>query len=102
MPRFVGHRQVDQAVALTIVVKFCTWKRVCDRDLNGFSVESLRKINRPAKCLPCFAGQPDDEVPMDHQPQLLAILSESERHLDGRALLDVLEDLRVTGFISNN
>ena len=43
-------------------------------------------------------GKPDDEVAVDVNADLLAVLDEVAAHLDGCALLDVLQNLRVARF----
>jgi hypothetical protein len=47
----------------------------------------------------CFglAGQAEDEVGVDDEAEVVAVLDEVAGALDGGALLDVLEDLRVAG-----
>ena len=49
-----------------------------------------------------LARQADDEIAVDRQPQLVAILGEALRHVDGGALLDVLENLLVAGLIADD
>ena len=44
---------------------------------------------------PRLARQAKDEVPVDHEPEIVAILREGSRTLNRRALLDVLENLRI-------
>src|SRR5579863_832002 len=39
---------------------------------------------------------------MDRQTQLLAIRGKASRHIDGGALLDVLEDLLIARFVADN
>ena len=45
-----------------------------------------------------FAGQAEDEVGVDDEAEIVAVLDEVAGALDGGALLDVLEDLRVARF----
>ena len=40
-----------------------------------------------------FSGQAEDEISVHHQPQLVAILGELAGAFDGRAFLDVLQNL---------
>ncbi len=49
-----------------------------------------------------FARQTDDEVAVNDQAQLLAVRREAARHVDGRALLDVLQDLLIAGFVADD
>ena len=47
---------------------------------------------------PAFPRQADDEVAVDGDADLLAVLREPAGHFSGGALLDVLQDLVVAGF----
>ena len=49
-----------------------------------------------------LAGQAEDEVAVDHQAELVAVAGEVQRALDGCALLDVLEDLRVARLVADD
>ncbi len=44
-----------------------------------------------------FAGQAEDEVGVDDEAEVVAVLDEVAGALDGGTLLDVLEDLRIAG-----
>ena len=63
---------------------------------------ALGEIDGAADALADLAGQPDDEIAVDQQAQLLAVRGEALRHVDGGALLDVLEDLRVARFVADD
>ena len=47
-------------------------------------------------------GQTENEVAMDDQSELLAVLGELARALDGRALLDVLQDLLIARLVADD
>ena len=49
-----------------------------------------------------FAGKSEDEVAVDEQSQLLAVLGELASAFDGGALLHVLQDLRVARFVADD
>ena len=73
-----------------------------DRDLNGFDVQLLGEVDGVADGFLGLAGQAEDEVAVDHQSELVAILGELARTFDGGALLDVLQDLRIARFIAHD
>ena len=47
-------------------------------------------------------GSPTMKSRVDDQAELLAVLREPLRHVDGGALLDVLQDLRVARFVADD
>ena len=91
----VRHADGDQRVFFGVVVELGAGIRVRDRNLNGFVVQALGEIDGLAERLARFARQADDEIAVDHQAQLLAVRGEALRHIDGGALLDVLQNLLV-------
>ncbi len=64
-------------------------------DLNRFAVQLFGEVDGLLNRLARFAGQTDDEVAVHANADFTAILHEGARHLDGRAFLDVLQNLRV-------
>ena len=72
------------------------------RDLDGFDVQFLGEVDGVVDGLAGLARQAQDEVAVDDQAQLVAILGELAGALDGRALLDVLQDLLIAGFIADD
>src|SRR6185437_10491725 len=90
---FVG----DEVVALGEVVELGAGVGVRYGDLDGFAVKRLGEVDGVADGLLGFAGEAEDEVGVDNQAEVVAVLDELTRALDGGALLDVLEDLRVAG-----
>ena len=68
-----------------------------DGDLDGLAVERLGEVDGVADGLFGLAGQAEDEVAVDDEAEVVAVLGEVAGALDGGALLDVLEDLRVAG-----
>ena len=73
-----------------------------DRHLDRLGVQPLGEVDGLADALARLARQPDDEVAVDHQAQLFAVLREAQRHVHGGALLDVLEDLRIARFVADD
>src|SRR3974377_1849284 len=102
MAGLVTHGRLNQSVGRSEVMKLRSGQCVSDRYLNGFGIEALGKINGPADGFGCFTWQAYDEVALNRQAQLLAIVSESQRHFNGGAFLAVLQDLGVARFITNN
>ena len=49
-----------------------------------------------------LAGQAEDEIAVNDQAELVAILGELAGALDGGALLDVLQNLRIAGFVADD
>ena len=76
--------------------------RMGDRNLNGFVIELLGEVDGLADALVRFTGKADDKVSVNHEAQLTAVFREALGHLDGRALLDVLENLRIARFVADN
>ena len=75
---------------------------VSQGNLNGFAVEFLGKIDGLFDGFLGFAGKTDDEVAVDFDANFAAVLHEGAAHFDGRALLDVLQNLRIAGFEAND
>ena len=48
-----------------------------------------------------LARQPEDEGAVDHDAELVAVLGEASRDVDAHALLDVVQDLLVAGFVAD-
>ena len=71
-------------------------------NLYGFGVDALGEIDGLPNGLPRLAGKPDNEIAMNGQAQLFAILGEPQRHVDGGAFLDVFQDLLVSRFITHD
>ena len=78
MSAFVDHLGVSshEAVLLGIVVELGARIGVGDGDLNGFDVQFLGEVDGVADGLAGFAGQTEDEVAVDDQPELVAVLGE--------------------------
>ena len=95
MPFVVRHADVHQRVFLGEIVELGPRISVRDGNLNGLGVHPFREIDGIAQRLARLARQPHDEIAVNRQPQFVAILGEAHRHVDGRALLDVLQNLLV-------
>ena len=61
-----------------------------DGNLDCLYIQFLGEIERALYGFLRLSGQTNDEVPVDLDSNFLAVLRELPRHLDGRALLDVL------------
>src|SRR2546427_1020167 len=85
-----------------LLVQFSSGIRVRDRHLDRFHIQFFRKVQRALDGLLRFSGEADDEVAVDLDSDLLAILGELPRHLDGRALLDVPQNLWIARFIADD
>ena len=68
-----------------------------DGDLDGLAVEGFGEVDGVADGLLGLAGQAEDEVGVDDEAEVVAVLDEVARALDGGALLDVFQDLRIAG-----
>ena len=66
------------------------------------TVEFLGEVDGGANGFLGFAGKSEDEVAVDEQAELLAVLGELARAFDGGALLHVLQDLRIAGLVADD
>src|SRR5689334_4943718 len=71
---------------------------MCNRNLNGLRINFFSEIDRALDGLLCLARKSDDEITVDSDADFFAILGKRARLLDGRAFLDVLQNLRIAGF----
>src|SRR6266850_1573434 len=67
-------------------------------NLNGFAIELFGEVDRFLNGLAGFARQADDEIAVHANADFAAVLHEGASHLNGRAFLNVLQDLRIAGF----
>src|SRR5882762_10030479 len=79
-------------------VEFSAGHGVSQGNLNGFAIELFGKVDGFLNALAGFAWQADDEIAVHANADFAAVLHEGASHLNGRALFDVLEDLRIAGF----
>src|SRR5436190_21871722 len=75
---------------------------VSDGHLDCLDVEFLCEIERALDCLLRFSRQADDEVPVNPDADLFAVFSKFPGLFDCSALLDVLQDLRIARFKSDD
>ena len=73
-----------------------------DRDLNRFTIELLGKLHSTLDGLWRFPRQPDDEIPMHHQTELLTMSHEGMGLLNSSPFLDVFKDLRIARLKTHN
>src|SRR5712672_155209 len=69
-------------------------------NLNGFAIELFGEVDRFLNGFAGFARQADDEIAVHANADFAAVLHEGASHLNGRAFLNVLQDLRIAGFKS--
>ena len=62
----------------------------------------LGEIDGIADRFLCLTRQAKDEVGVDGETKVVAVLGECTRALDGGALLDILQDLRIARFITDD
>src|SRR6266853_1813059 len=67
-------------------------------NLNGFAIELFGEVDGVLNGLAGFARQADDEIAVHATADFAAVLHEGASHLNGRAFLNVLQDLRIAGF----
>src|SRR5579872_4312455 len=91
-----------EPVAHREIVQFRARVGVRHRDLDGFDVQFLGELDRVLDGLARFARQAENEVAVNDQPELVAILGELARAFDRGAFLDVLQDLRIPGLITDD
>jgi hypothetical protein len=93
LPSFIG----DESILFDEVEELGAGEGMGDGDLNGLAIELLGELDGVTdRCLG-FAGKTEDEITMYDEPKLMAVPDEAAGALDGGALLDVLEDLRIAG-----
>ena len=92
--RFAG----EETFAHALIVQFGAGIRMRHRHLNCFGIEFLGEVDRLLDRFLAFPRQSDDEIAVDADAELLAVLDEGAGHLHRRALLDVLQDLIVARF----
>ena len=99
----VSHDVVgDEAVFGGVVVELGAGEGVGDGDLNGLAVELLGEVDGVADGLAGLAREAEDEVGVDDEAEVVAVLDEVAGALDGCALLDIFEDLGIAGLEADN
>jgi hypothetical protein len=74
VPGFIGHGiDGDEPVLLDVIVELGAGIGMRDGNLDGFGVQPLGEIDGLADALARLAGQPDDEIAVDQQAELLAV-----------------------------
>src|SRR6185437_3920599 len=100
MSALIDHASLDQKIVLDgEVVELGARVGVGDRNLYGFNIQFLGKSDRVFDSFARFPGQAENEVSMDDQAELVRVLGELASPFEGCALLDVLEDLLIAGFV---
>ena len=96
--RFAG----QETFARSLIVQLGAGIGVGHGNLNRFAIEFLGEIDGLLDGFFRFAGKADDEIAVNANAHLLAVLHEVAAHLERLALLDVFQDLRVAGFKSHD
>src|SRR5207302_11467669 len=86
----------DEVGARGEIVKLGTGIGVGDGDLDRLAIECLGEVDSVADGFLGFAGETEDEVGVDDEAEVMAVLHEIAGALDSGTLLDVLENLRIT------
>ena len=103
MASLIGHGSVgDESICLRIVEELSAREGVSDRDLNRLAIKPFRKFDGVADRFSGLSGKAEDEVAVDDEAKFVAIARKVQRTLHGGPLPDVLEDLRVAGFVPDN
>jgi len=87
----------DEVVLRGEVVELSARVSMGDGDLDGLAVERLGEVDRVPDRLLRLAGKAKDEVGVDDEAEVVAVLDEVAGALDGGAFFDVFEDLWVAG-----
>src|SRR3954451_12839245 len=104
MADIIGHHFVkrDQAILLNVIVELSARKRMSDRNLNGFDVELLCKVDALTNGVARFTRQSYDEIAVNRKAELFAVCGKAPRHIDSGAFFYVLQDLLIARFIAND
>src|SRR6202011_3384193 len=97
----VGIFFVEPAVLYRLFVQVRPRVGSGERNLQGVGVDLAGEANRLFDGLPRFAGKPKDERAVDGYSEVVAISGEPPGNLDQHALFDVVEDLLVARFVSD-
>src|ERR1700730_8416896 len=80
----------QKTLAHTLIVKLRAWVSMSHRNLNRLAIEFLREIDGLLDGFLRFTRQSDDEIAVDMNANLLAILHKGAPHLNRNTLFDVL------------
>src|SRR5437763_13050243 len=78
--------------------------RICvgNRNLDSLDIKFFGERNGVLNRLSSLARQSENKVAVNYEAELVSILGELPSTLDGCALLDVFQDLRIARFIADN
>src|ERR1700688_1916897 len=101
---FVPHLVVahHKSVFHRVVIKLSARIRVRHRNLDGLYIEFLGECDGVVDGLVRLARQTQNEVSVDNEPQLVAVLSELSSAFDRSALLDIFQDLLVSRLVPHD
>src|SRR5215813_11346482 len=74
----------QESILHDVIVELGAWVRMGHRNLDRFDVEFLGKVNGVADGLASLARQSEDEVAVNHQAKLVAVLGELPCAFHGR------------------
>src|ERR1039457_2363976 len=92
----------EEAILLDVVVKLGAGIRRRERYLDGLAIHFARELHRLLDGVLGLAREAPDEGAVDEDSNLMAIAGEAARAFEPDALLDVLENLCVAGFVSDH
>src|SRR5215469_17068313 len=95
----LGMADVQPAVFDGLAMQISAGIRRGERDLDRVWVDFRGKPDGLLDRLFRYAGKPENEGPVDRDPELVAVLRKAPGNVDPHALLDVVEDLLIASFI---
>src|ERR1700736_2682675 len=97
MATLIHHLAVlhHEAVLHRVVVKLSAGISMSDGDLDGLDIQLLGERDSVVDSLGRLPPQAHDEIAVDHKAKLMAIFGELACTLDGRALLDIFQNLLI-------
>src|ERR1051326_4727766 len=92
---------LEMAVLLRPVIQFGAGIGRSEGHLDAEDVEFASEAHRLLDRLTSFAGQAEDEGAVDDDAELVAVLRELARFVNADALLDIVEDLLIARFVTD-
>src|SRR5262249_53144482 len=103
MAHLIAHFVYREVLMLLQVrIKLGPWKGMSDRDLNRFAVKLLGKLEGTLDGLGRLPWQPDDQISMHYNAQLLTVFHKRSGLFDGRPFLDIGKNLRSARLKAHN
>ena len=98
----LGAFGLKESVRLGVIVKFRSRIGMRQRYLDGVHIQLLGEIDGAPNGFFGLARQAEDEVAVNDEAEFLAVPGEVPRPFDGRALLNVLEDLLIARLVAHD